>query len=370
MNLHDLYAVLNDRIVNAIYRLHLKNFGRHGTLIDTFMQAWSREKWRRKKTLAHIELGSGALDKERRRQREQTFLCDLLVTVDLDRQMRPDVIADCHLLPFRNDCFDSARADSLIEHVKEPTVVIAEIFRVLDGNGIVLIGCPFIWNEHHYPMHYVNFSRQGVEYLLAKNGFDDVYIDTTPFSGLFQTVTMILSFAKARPSTIAVPLNMLIYSLIRLAATCKFLDNWLQGDSLYTFVLAVAVKKGRYLTELEILKALGHLLLVWSYRPDLQKVYPEVRSGDFRALARWGSQVVTTAEDSSHEALKRWSAWYTLLGIYFSRPDLAKAFPEVVSYDFERLVLWVRETLQTRIDSDFPKLEPFQSTLARNDAFE
>ncbi|MGH7009604.1 MAG: class I SAM-dependent methyltransferase, partial [Caulobacteraceae bacterium] len=67
--------------------------------------------------------------------------------------------------------------DSVVEHVPEPRLVISEARRILKPDGLIFINCPFMIPYHGYPKHYQNFTRDGLEHLLAD--FRDLVISPT-----------------------------------------------------------------------------------------------------------------------------------------------------------------------------------------------
>jgi hypothetical protein len=61
--------------------------------------------------------------------------------------------------------------------------------------------------------------------------------------------------------------------------------------------------------------ALGLLLDIYYNRPDLQEAFPEVSGGDYLRLLKWGCGVCAGAwEDSSYSMLAPYAAWIASLG--------------------------------------------------------
>jgi SAM-dependent methyltransferase len=285
------------------------------------MERYSEARHQDNQSLTHLELGSGRLDPERLGLRQRIYRCDRIVTLDIQPSARPDVVADCHHLPFKECVFDSVRADSLLEHVFEPVKVIQEAYRVMVRNGLVFISTPFIWNEHHYPTDQFRFTRLCMRRLLVDAGFNETFIDTTPFTGLFQTLTTIVTFARAREGVLRTPLDLLLYVIVRFSSFARFLDKWIEGDSLYTFVLALGVKPGKD-ENLRTAKALGRLLMVYSRRPDLAAAFPEVWRGDYVKLVGWAESVVSSrVPDSSREELLEYGKDYSDLAVSEAKPE-------------------------------------------------
>jgi len=64
------------------------------------------------------------------------------IGIDINRDCKPDVIADVHFLPFCDRIFDRASAFEVIEHVKSPLAMLLEIRRVANS---AIISTPNAW---------------------------------------------------------------------------------------------------------------------------------------------------------------------------------------------------------------------------------
>jgi len=66
------------------------------------------------------------------------------IGLDFRKTSSVDVVADAHMLPFKNECFDHVYSSHLIEHFghREVINVLVEWVRVLKRNGIIEIRCP------------------------------------------------------------------------------------------------------------------------------------------------------------------------------------------------------------------------------------
>jgi 2-polyprenyl-3-methyl-5-hydroxy-6-metoxy-1,4-benzoquinol methylase len=104
---------------------------------------------------------------------------------------------------FNGERFDIVTMFHVLEHVKTPQKLLATVSTHLEKNGIIYIEVPNAdatllkiadalfrisgkkWSTRlsplHEPFHAVGYSPKSLTYLLKKNGFDIVYIDT--FSG-------------------------------------------------------------------------------------------------------------------------------------------------------------------------------------------
>lgn len=108
-----------------------------------------------------------------------------------------DVVGDAHHLPFRDGIFDRVFALNVFEHLREPKIAAAEIFRVLKPGGTVAIHTAFLQALHEEPHHYYNATEFGVRDWFSK--FD---IDAVNVTGNFGPGVM-LAFLMANLSEVA-----------------------------------------------------------------------------------------------------------------------------------------------------------------------
>lgn len=90
------------------------------------------------------------------------------------------------LLPFRDTSFDSVLLDNVLEHIAEPTPLLAEIHRVLRPQGVVLIGVPGLRGQACDSDHKVFYDEAALADTADKNGFEVMNVFHMPFgSSLF-----------------------------------------------------------------------------------------------------------------------------------------------------------------------------------------
>ena len=78
--------------------------------------------------------------------------------------------------PFPDKEFSAAICIETLEHVFEPKQMLAEIFRVLDDGGTLLISVPWSARRHHIPFDYFRYTPEGLNFLLTKVGFVEIVI--------------------------------------------------------------------------------------------------------------------------------------------------------------------------------------------------
>lgn len=90
-----------------------------------------------------------------------------------------DFFYDGKSLPFGSNSFDSIFASEVFEHVFNLSEILPQLNRILKPNGLLLITCPFVWNEHEVPHDYARYTQFALTDMLTKNGFKILTIDKT-----------------------------------------------------------------------------------------------------------------------------------------------------------------------------------------------
>jgi SAM-dependent methyltransferase len=82
-----------------------------------------------------------------------------------------------YAIDYEEDRFDACLALSLLEHLEEPELAMAEIRRVVKPYGLVLVQVPFAFPIHGYPNDFWRWTEEGLKLFLESNGFE--VIETT-----------------------------------------------------------------------------------------------------------------------------------------------------------------------------------------------
>lgn len=99
------------------------------------------------------------------------------------------VVGDAHKLPFRDASLDGALIQGVMEHVRDPFQVVAEIFRTLKPGAPVFAEVPFIQHYHLDPVDYRRWTLYGFEQLFANFTCDDAGVAAGPASALTDMLT-------------------------------------------------------------------------------------------------------------------------------------------------------------------------------------
>lgn len=104
---------------------------------------------------------------------------------------KPDFFYDGQVLPFEDKSVDGVICTQVLEHVRNPDVLLSEICRVLSQGGVLVLSAPFLWEEHEEPYDYFRFTSFGFRELLMRSGFEVISVQKT--TGLLETVAQVLS---------------------------------------------------------------------------------------------------------------------------------------------------------------------------------
>lgn len=93
--------------------------------------------------------------------------------VDLVAGPGVDRIEDVRALTFADGTVGTLLIVDCLEHVADPQHAVAEMYRVLKPDGVLLVGTPFIFPVHHHP-DFTRFTPEGMTRLLS--AFPDVAV--------------------------------------------------------------------------------------------------------------------------------------------------------------------------------------------------
>lgn len=107
----------------------------------------------------------------------------------------------CHL-PFRSDIFGLVIASEILEHISDPRTVLAEICRVLEPQGHVLLTTRFVFPYHPEPGDYFRFTQDSLFQLFNDTGFNIQDLENE--GGILSLLANIVSwYGQASPRPMA-----------------------------------------------------------------------------------------------------------------------------------------------------------------------
>lgn len=89
-------------------------------------------------------------------------------------------LMDINSLPFKDGEFDSVNMDNVLEHIEDPSPMLAEIYRILKKDGILVIGVPGPLGFTSAPDHEVFYSKEDLEKTFVSRGYSAQKIFSMP----------------------------------------------------------------------------------------------------------------------------------------------------------------------------------------------
>lgn len=133
----------------------------------------------------------------------------------------PDVLYDGSRFPICSNTADGILCTQVLEHVRSPGGLVAEMARVLRPGGIAIVSAPFVFEEHETPYDFTRFTRYGLVQLFSERGF--VLTEVSNTCGAIETLGQLASVHLSQ--TLRLPfkgggriINALICAPLQLAA--------------------------------------------------------------------------------------------------------------------------------------------------------
>lgn len=96
----------------------------------------------------------------------------------------PTWVGDVMHMPQIPDAhYDGVVSHQVLEHLPRPWEALAEFYRVLKPDGVLVVSAPHLSRRHELPHDYFRFTQEGMTSLLRDAGF--VNIRVRPVGGLF-----------------------------------------------------------------------------------------------------------------------------------------------------------------------------------------
>jgi len=130
------------------------------------------------------------------------------VTVDWEHSVHADakaadIVGSADSLPLDDASVDAVLMTEVIEHLRHPAAVLAELSRVLRPGGSLFLTAPLVWMLHEMPFDYWRYTPSSVQMLLEDAGFGEVRISNKGdyFTTLAQLMELVPSWLLNAPST-------------------------------------------------------------------------------------------------------------------------------------------------------------------------
>jgi SAM-dependent methyltransferase len=156
------------------------------------------------------------------------------------RNSKHDVVAIGESLPFEGDVFDAVVCTEVLEHVPEPSRLLAEMHRVTAPGGAVLLSTPMTWGLHEEPNDFYRYTKYGLRYLFNKAGLQVVSVrETTGTLGMVgQRLASFLYYTLGGRRLLLKPFAIIVAAIIQLCFAAGDALFGRRGDTLDWVVLA------------------------------------------------------------------------------------------------------------------------------------
>lgn len=156
---------------------------------------------------------------------------------------RPDMTWDGRTMPLADETFGSAMATEVLEHCFEPELLLKEVCRVLQKDGLFFLTVPFLWPLHEVPFDAYRYTPWSLEQHLRVAGFSQV--DIYPLGGWHASMAQMLGLwvlrSELRPSTKAA-LSLIIKPIINYLVHKDIKPDQFNESSMVTGLYAIAKK--------------------------------------------------------------------------------------------------------------------------------
>jgi SAM-dependent methyltransferase len=83
----------------------------------------------------------------------------------------PTYECDLKAIPVEDGRYDAVVMTQVLEHLPQPSKVLAELYRVLKPGGRILVTAPLWYPEHEKPFDFFRFTQYGMRQLFLDSGF-------------------------------------------------------------------------------------------------------------------------------------------------------------------------------------------------------
>jgi SAM-dependent methyltransferase len=205
--------------VKKLTRLHL----------ETFLKKYRSEK-------RVLDIGSGGSSYGR-------FFPNRL-TVDIDPLRKPEIVADVHQLPFKDEEFEMILCTEVLEHTIDPARAIKEMMRVLKKGGILVLSTRFVFPLHDIPNDHWRFTKYNLERLFSEWEILELTPEMRTFSSIAALLQRIIFQTKLRGNKLT---KGILYLLVLFFSKLDFLIVEEYGDIKRETVTSDIISTGYYL---------------------------------------------------------------------------------------------------------------------------
>lgn len=113
---------------------------------------------------------------------KETSYTNSVLNMDIRKLPNLHIVGDAQAIPFKNNVLDGVIIVAVLEIVKNPIAVVAEIHRVLKKEGMVLATLPFLQPYHPDPTDCQRFTKEGTLNLFSQFNTKKIINTRGPFA--------------------------------------------------------------------------------------------------------------------------------------------------------------------------------------------
>lgn len=145
-----------------------------GKTISRILFNWQVKKSCRELHGVCLDLASG---KNPSYQKYWDLKCEKLIKAEYNSEFQPDLVIDLNRPILLEDNFaDNIFLFGALYILKDPGVVLREVFRVLKPGGSFFLSTPFVANEMPEPHDYFRFTSEKLRDMLKESNFREIEI--------------------------------------------------------------------------------------------------------------------------------------------------------------------------------------------------
>jgi len=149
------------------------------------------------------------------------------LTADIDPLRKPDVVADAHNLPFKDEEFEVVLSTEMLEHVKDPFQVERELRRVTVVGGTLVLSTRFVFPLHDTPHDYWRFTKYGLRELFKEWEILEIVGETENFStigALLQRISFQSKLRANKPAKFVISLMAMVFDKLNWLTVAEYGD--------------------------------------------------------------------------------------------------------------------------------------------------
>jgi SAM-dependent methyltransferase len=105
---------------------------------------------------------------------EATDFCQVDKRYDFQKL---DFVSNLQRVPTASGIYDLVICTQVLEHLSEPSLVLAQLYEVLKPTGTLWLSAPLFFAEHEAPHDYFRYTQYGLSHLLESAGFEILQLE-------------------------------------------------------------------------------------------------------------------------------------------------------------------------------------------------